>query len=181
MFFDNGVPWGFGGQKERVVLGEGPGGRRPVDQRDAMSDWLCAAVRGVGTLSVGKGRTGCKNPWYGRRVVKTGSDGAFGATKDWFGQVKVLVAWSPRIKLNKISKRNQGWSPLPPLVNDRIKQARQEATTAQVHRGDISSLLYATAPPVELGQRPPGGGGGGALRGGLAAEEDFSSGLASRY
>ena len=40
----------------------------------------------------------------------------------------------------------------------------------------MSSLLYATPPaPVEVGRRPLGGGWGG-----LAAEEGFSRGLASR-
>ena len=49
------------------------------------------------------------------------------------------------------------------------------------HGGDVSSLLYATPPPVEVGRRPPGGGGGGLLGGGgLAAEQGLPRGLASR-
>ena len=44
--------------------------------------------------------------------------------------------------------------------------------------GGVSSLLDATPPPVEVGRRPLGGGGVGG--GGLAAEEGFSKGLASR-
>ena len=35
-------------------------------------------------------------------------------------------------------------------------------------QGDVFSLLYATPPPVEVGQRPIGGGGGGGhWRGGV--------------
>ena len=39
-------------------------------------------------------------------------------------------------------------------------------TQSHGHGGDVSSLLYETPPPVEVGRRPLGGGGGGGFWGG---------------
>ena len=44
------------------------------------------------------------------------------------------------------------------------------------HGGDVSSLLDATPPPVEVGRRPPGGGGGAGIGGGGSGRGDGGGG-----
>ena len=58
------------------------------------------------------------------------------------------------------------------------KQKRQHPKNSAPHGGDVSSLLDATPPPVEVGRRPPRGGGGGGGGGGGALEGGVQGGSA---